>query len=176
VSNSFAIVAPHESLSGSDVAVGSSQDSERAGSGLLGPALVNDVSPYSQSRLPVDVSNLPAGYDLGAGGFDLYAPYKSGYRLTVGSDYTVTVLGVMTTGEGEPITLLTGDAYEEGVEGGPHKEVFTNRVGKFYAQGLRPGRWVIDMATEPKTRFVIDIPKGTKGLWKPGTLKPVKNG
>jgi outer membrane usher protein len=174
VSNGFAIVAPHANLSGSDVSIGSSQDSRRAGSDMLGPALVNDVSPYSQSRLPVDVNNLPAGYDLGAGGFDLYAPYKSGYRLTVGSDYTVTVLGSLLGTNGEPISLLTGDAWEEGHKDGRHVQVFTGPTGKFGAQGMRPGRWVIEMATEPVTHFIVDVPKNTVGLLRAGTLKPAK--
>jgi hypothetical protein len=31
---------------------------------------------------------------------------------------------------------------------------------------------VVEMATEPKTRYVIDVPADTVGLIKLGTLKP----
>jgi outer membrane usher protein len=173
VSNSFAIVAPHASLPESTVAIGS-QESARAASGMFGPALVNDLGAYSQARLPVDVSNLPPGYDLGAGGFELYAPYKGGYRLTAGSDYSVTVIGTLLNARGEPVSLVTGDAYEEEHKDGRHVEVFTNRAGKFNAQGMRPGRWVIEMVDDAKSRFMFNVPESTTGLMKLGTVKPVK--
>ena len=176
VTNSFAIVEPHAKLPDSTVIVGSSKDAARASSDFFGPALLPDLSPYSPSRIPIDVDNLPMGYDLGTGGFDLLAPYKSGYHFTVGSDYTVTAFGTLTDAQGEPIPLLTGIAFEEGHPDDHRVTVFTNKVGRFGAQGLRPGRWVIEMATEPVTRFVFDVPEDTVGLLRLDTLAPVKNG
>jgi outer membrane usher protein len=173
ISNGFAIIGTHSSLPDSDVAVGASLEEKLASSDFLGPALLSDISPYSPARVPYDVSNLPAGYDLGAGAFDLYPGYRSGYKLTIGSDYTITAFGVLADAQGEPIALLTGTAYEEGHPDDHKVVIFTNRTGRFGAQGLRPGRWVIDMATEPPTRFLIDIPKNTVGLMKFDTLKPV---
>jgi outer membrane usher protein len=170
--NGFAIIGTHSNLPDSDVAIGASQEESRASSDLLGPALLSDISPYSPARVPYDVSNLPVGYDLGAGAFDLFPSYKSGYKLTIGSDYTVTAFGILADAAGEPIALLTGTAYEEGHPDDHKVTIFTNRTGRFGAQGLRPGRWIIDMATEPPTRFVIDIPKATVGLVKLDTLKP----
>lgn len=172
VSNGFAIVTPHANLPESDVAIGASQASASATSDILGPALMGDVSPYSQMHVAIDVSNLPSGYDLGTGAFELRPGYKSGYALTVGSDYTVSVFGALLDAEGNPIQLLTGEAREDGKADSRVVTVFTNRAGKFAAQGLRPGRWVLDVATEPKTRFVLEIPKDTVGLFKAGTLKP----
>ncbi len=176
VTNSFGIIEPHANLPESTVTVGSSKDTARAASDFLGPALLPDVSPYSPSRVPIDVDNLPVGYDLGTGGFDLLAPYKSGYHFTVGSDYTVTAFGTLTDGQGEPIPLLTGVAFEEAYPSDHRVTVFTNKAGRFGAQGLRPGRWVIEMATEPKTRFSFDVPKDTVGLLRLDTLKPINNG
>jgi outer membrane usher protein len=172
ISNGFAIVAPHDNLPDSDVSIGASQQGRQAASGMLGPALVSDMSPYSPARVPYDVSNLPVGYDLGAGAFDLQPAYKSGYTLTVGSDYTVTAFGTLVDDKGEPVTLLTGTAQEEGRKDGPTVTVFTNKAGKFGAQGLRPGRWLLDMATEPKTRYLLEIPKDAVGLVRLETLKP----
>jgi outer membrane usher protein len=120
-----------------------------------------------------DIRNLPVGYDLGNGAFDLYPSYKSGYRLTVGSDYTVAAVGWLTDSEGKSITLLTGTAYEEKKPDGRKVSVFTNRNGKFSAQGLCPGRWILDTATTPPTRFVLDIPEDTVRIVKLGTLNPV---
>ncbi len=171
IGNGFAIVEPHTNLDGSTITIGA-QGRSAASSDFLGPALVSDLSPYSAAHLPIEVTNLPVGYDLGAGAFDLFAHYRTGYRLTVGSDYTVSAIGTLVDGQGEPIALLTGDAYEEGQSQGRHVQIFTNRAGRFGAQGLRPGRWLVDMATDPKTRFVIEVPDGTNGMLRLGTLKP----
>jgi outer membrane usher protein len=158
-------------LSDSEVSVGS-EKSQRTKSDFLGPALVSDLSPYSSTSIPIDVNNLPTGYDLGTGGFDVSTAYKSGYALKVGSDYTVTAFGTLVDEEGQPIKLLTGVAHEKGQPKDHTVTVFTNRVGKFGAQGLRPGHWILEMASEPKTRFAINIPKDAVGLVKLGTLKP----
>lgn len=174
VSNGFAIIGMHDNLPDSGVIVGASRDESQAASGLFGPALVSGLSGYSPGRIPYDVENLPVGYDLGAGVFDVFPAYKSGYGLTIGSEYTVTAFGSLVDAGGEPIALLTGTAVEEGVEGGRSVTVFTNRVGKFGAQGLRPGKWLLTMETEPKTRFALNIPKDAVGLVKLDTLKPVE--
>jgi outer membrane usher protein len=52
--------------------------------------------------------------------------------------------------------------------------VFTNAAGKFGAEGLAPGRWIIEMDTEgARTRFIVDVPEGATGVFKAGTLMPV---
>ncbi|MEZ5818629.1 MAG: fimbrial biogenesis outer membrane usher protein [Hyphomicrobiaceae bacterium] len=173
VRNGFAIVEPHRNLKGESVSLGP-RDSEIASSGALGPALVPDIFAYSTRRVEYDVPNLPLGYDLGASAFDFFAPYKAGYRLTVGSDYTVTALGTLIGRDGAPVPLLAGTAFEDGKNDGPKVQLFTNRAGRFGAQGLAPGRWVIEMPTEPATRYVLDVPANTVGLFDAGTLRPVR--
>ena len=169
----FAIVEPHRSLNGEKVTVGP-RDAEIASSDMLGPALVPDVFAYSSRRVEYDVPNLPLGYDLGAGAFDFFAPYKAGYRLTVGSDYTVTALGTLIGRDGAPVPLLAGSAAQDGKSDGPQVQLFTNRAGRFGAQGLAPGRWIIEMPTEPPTRYVLDVPANTVGLFDAGTLRPAR--
>jgi outer membrane usher protein len=167
----FAIVAPHESIADKTVTVGTA-DEPRARADFLGPAVVTDLPSYSNATIPVDVAGLPLGYSLGAGAFETYAPYRGGYKFEVGSAYSVSAYGTLLKADGEPISLLTGVA---SAADDPAKQVaiFTNGSGKFGADGLAPGKWVIDMATEgAPTRFEIEIPKGTNGLFKAGELKP----
>jgi outer membrane usher protein len=173
VANGFAIIDAHDSLTGSEVAVGGAGEARQGASGPLGPALVSDIFPYAPARVAYDVDKLPVGYDLGAGAFDLYPAYRSGYRLTVGSDYTVTAAGTLVDERGEPVALLTGTAVEEGGDPARRIAVFTNRAGRFGAQGLRPGRWLLDIDGEPALRFVLDVPKEAVGLVKLETLRPV---
>ena len=92
-----------------------------------------------------DAPGAPAGYDLGSAAFDMKAPYKAGYKLMAGSAYTVTATGTLLDAEGQPLPLLAGDAREANKENGRKVELFTNRAGSFGAQGLAPGKWIIEI-------------------------------
>jgi outer membrane usher protein len=171
----FAIVEPHPSLAGRRVTIGT-HDHPYAHSDALGPALVTDVPAYAPRSLPVDVDDLPLGYSLGQGGFETHAPYRGGYRIVVGSDYSVTAYGTLLDAGGEPLGLVSGTAQEVDQ---PDKQVavFTNAAGRFGIDGVAPGRWIIEMAAEPgSVRYVIEVPKGTDGLFRAGTLSPVRVG
>ncbi len=166
----FAIVHPHDSIASKDVIVGDT-DTVRAKADLFGPGVVTDVPAYWPTSIPIDVADLPLGYSLGAGAFDLRASYRAGYLLEVGSAYSVSVVGLLVDADGGPIALSSGTA--RSVEN-PAKmiAVFTNGAGKFGAEGMAPGRWIIEMATDTPLSFSLVIPKDAQGLIKAGTLKP----
>ncbi len=173
--NGFAIIEPHASIADKTITVGTGED-VRARSDWLGPAVVSDVPAYTNSTIAVDVADLPVGYSLGAGGFDTYAPHKAGYRLKVGSAYSVSAYGTLLRANGEPVGLLTGTAT---LAADPTKQVaiFTNAAGKFGAEGLAPGHWTITMATEgAPTVFELTVPEGTDGLFRAGELRPARKG
>jgi len=167
----FALVAPHETLDDRRVILGH-RKRPRAVSDMFGPALVTDLPSYVPTQIRYDVEDLPIGYDLGDGVFDLRAPYKAGYALRIGSAHSVTAFGTLIGRDGEAVALLTGTAKPEDGSTAP-VSVFTNGSGRFGAQGLAPGRWIIEMASAPVARFILDIPKGTKGLYRAGTLNAV---
>ncbi len=174
INNSFAIVETHESLGSHEISLGS-RDKEIGHSDWVAPALISDLAPFSQRRVEFDMPDLPTGYDLGAGALDFYGPYKAGYRVMAGSAYTVTATGTLLGCDGSPLSLLAGTAYEDGAESGRQIELFTNKAGKFGAQGLAPGHWVIEMPTEPNpTKFLLEIPAGTTGLHSAGKLNPLR--
>ena len=168
----FAIVYPHESIAGKAITVGDAEN-PRAFADSFGPAIVTDLPAYAASNVVVDVADLPAGYSLGAGAFDLKAGYKAGYALEVGSAYSVSVYGTLLDQNSEAVSLVTG--YAQAADQ-PSKRVaiFTNAAGKFGAEGLAPGHWIIEMATEGgPLRFSLDVPKGVEGLHKAGVLRPM---
>ncbi len=175
VSGGFALVTPHKSLGKADLLIGS-PDAVIAQSGWFGPAVAPSVGAYTQTSLAYDAPNMPIGYDLGRATYDLMAPYKAGYKLTVGSAYTVTATGTLLSEFGEPIQLLGGTAREADKPDGAKVELFTNRNGRFGAQGLAPGRWIVEMpvGAEP-VQFAIDVPEGATGLHDAGTLHPLKS-
>jgi len=170
--DAFAIVYPHESIADKIVTVGSG-DNVRAIADGWGPAVVTNLPAYAPSTIPVDADDLPVGYSLGAAAFDTFAPLKAGYALEVGSSYSVSAYGTLLFADEKPVSLLTGTAHS--VEH-PDKTttIFTNAAGRFGADGLAPGRWIVEMATDgAPTRFVLDIPANVEGLFKAGTLHPV---
>lgn len=171
--DAFAIVYPHASIADKTVIVGNG-DNVRAIADGWGPAVVTNLPAYAPSTIPVDVDGLPVGYSLGAAAFDTFAPFKGGYDLEVGSAYSVSAYGTLQFADGAPVALLTGIAHP--IE---HSDkvvaVFTNAVGRFGAEGLSPGRWIIEMSTDgAPTRFVLDIPADAEGLFKAGTLHPAE--
>jgi len=169
--DAFAIVHPHESLAGKVVEVRNG-DVVRAQADEFGPALVSQIPVYTDSTLPIDVADLPIGYSLGAGAFDLRPSYQSGHALEVGSDHSVTVYGTLENTNGEAVGLVMGEAYRAD-DPDRRVEFFTNASGKFAAEGLSAGRWVLEVATESQaTVFELEIPEGTEGLLRTGKLKP----
>jgi outer membrane usher protein len=134
---------------------------------------VPDLPAYARNTIPVDVNGLPVGYSLGSGALDVVAPYRAGYALEVGSASSVSAYGTLLTGDFAPLALLTGVAH---LTDNPLQQVavFTNKAGRFAAEGLAPGKWVIEMATEGEpTRYEIEVPQGTDGLFHAGILRPV---
>lgn len=170
--NAFALVYPHESLKGREITVGDIDHASAIANGW-GPAVVANVPAYSPYSLPIEVGDLPVGYSLGAGGFDLRAPYKAGYALRVGSGHSVSVFGTLARGDGTPVELASGFAYQPG-EPARRIAVFTNAKGRFGAEGLSAGYWVIEIeSSDAPMRFAFDVPKGVEGLHRVGELKPV---
>jgi outer membrane usher protein len=170
--NGFAILYPHESIAGKAITVGD-KDDVRARSDWLGAAVIANIPAYTTSAIPIDVDDLPVGYSLGTSTIETFAPYRAGYTFEIGSAYSVSAYGTLLLTNGEPVSLLTGTAFPIDR---PEKQVtiFTNASGRFGAEGLAPGKWVIEMATEGgPTRYEFEIPRGADGLFRAGDLRPV---
>ena len=170
--DAFAIVYPHESIAGKEIRIGDEENLRAVADGL-GPALVTDVPAYRPGTIPIDVDDLPLGYSLGASAFDTLAPYRAGYDLQVGSSFSVSVYGTLLDATGAPVALLAGTAHAES-NPGRQVQVFTNAAGKFGAEGLAEGRWIIEMPADTGViRYVIDVPGSTTGLVKVGELTAI---
>jgi outer membrane usher protein len=170
VFDSFGLVSAHPSLGRRPVLIrGVSSLEESARSGPLGPALVPLGSYYPQS-VPYDVEDLPIGYDLGSGLFQLQPRLHSGYALTVGSAYYVTAGGIMLDDQGRPVSLRSGRAVSLDDPDAPKAEVVTNRQGRFAVSGLSAGRWRITLVGEPSLIYDIVVPDTT--LYRAGEIRP----
>ncbi|MGA0602866.1 fimbrial biogenesis outer membrane usher protein [Caulobacter sp. KR2-114] len=176
VYDSFAIVVPHKTLNGTDVIVDPTPQGYTANTGILHSAIEPNLSSYNERTVTVDAPKAPEGVDLGKGAFRLYPPYRAGYKLEVGSDYSITAIGRMVGEDGNPLSLISGKATELAHPDHEPLIIFTNREGRFGAAGLKAGRWRVEMLTEPASVYIIDIPASAVGVVKVGDLKPSTDG
>ena len=176
IHDSFAIVSRHRTLRGAQVLVDPTPDGgSQSRTDRLGPALVSEVPSYSRRNLPIAVEGADPGYDLGSGSFDLRAPYRAGYRLVVGSDYSVSLIGTLLDRDMQPVALLAGRAIDLSDPERAPIELFTNRAGRFAAQGLRPGRWKIELGDLPLV-YEIEVPAGETFVRLTQPLAPLRSG
>lgn len=166
----FAIVRPHPTLEDRPVLIrGRFSQYPIARSGLFGPALV-PLASYNTQTVPFDVEDLPLGYDLGTGTFELYPWLNAGFTRVVGSSYNVTVIGTLLDAEGQPLALTYGVAESIDDPSAPKVELFTNRVGRYGASGLSDGRWIFKMSNGAV--YSIDIDDSGGNLIRSEALRP----
>jgi outer membrane usher protein len=170
VQESFAIISPHETLKGKTIKIDPSERGYRARTDFLGPAVVPDVNAYGNTFLYYDVDKLPIGYDLGSGDFALRPQLYSGYKLTVGSDATYTVLAHVSR-DGEPLALIGGKFQSLDRPSDPPVPAFTNRNGRLAATGLKPGRYRLELSTDPAFTTEVTIKKSDSNLINLGDIR-----
>ncbi len=167
ISDSFAIVYPHESLRGSPVIVGESLEGGRytARSGAFGPALSNTLASYVNQSVRYDAMNAPAGYDVGDGVLRVRPTYRSGYAIEVGSAAFVSALGRIHGNGGKPLALVSGRVRSLDDPDATTELFFTNSVGRFAVQKLEPGkRYRVELFTSPAQGFEFTVPADSDGL------------
>lgn len=168
--DSFVMAAAHRTLDGARVYLDPSRGSYEARSGILSPAVEPNFSSYIPRVATYDVPGAPSGYDLGPGAIRVLPPYRSGYLITAGSDHPVTAVGTLLDASGNPVVLLAGRATELAQPDRPALTIFTNRAGRFGLSGLKPGRWRLEMPTQPPTFADITVPAGAAGLVRLGPV------
>jgi outer membrane usher protein len=150
VFDSFAIVRKHRTAKDAEILIDADKDGYRAKTDRMGPAVVPDLFPYYPNAIRTEALNLPAGYDVGKGKYDVLPSYKSGYKLEFGSAYAVTVIGRLDEASARRVGTAAGRIHRP--DGDPSFVpvlTFVNAKGRFAAGGLRPGRHEIRFMTNP---------------------------
>ncbi|MFT7359057.1 MAG: outer membrane usher protein [Parasphingorhabdus sp.] len=173
ISDSFAIVDRWANVGNVRVKLDSSPFGYTAGTTLFGTATQPDLISYNPRTVTIDAPQADADVDLGTGAFRVLPPYRSGYRLRVGSDYPVTAIGRMLNEDGAPLSLVAGLAFELTLPLREPLPVFTNRDGRFGLTGIKSGRWRIEFQTAPVVTYIIEVPPGATGMFRMGDLTPV---
>lgn len=162
------IIAPiHPSLGRGRVML-SAGDDVVARSGWLGPPVLPIRRAYGVNSFSISVDPLPPGYDLGAGQISVFPVFGAGYRLPVGSDASRIAVGVLV-GPAGPVSLKPGLLERTPPDGRAPRPVFTNRSGRFVADGLAPGRYRLTFEGVP---FEFVVNQKSEGVIDVGTLQP----
>ena len=176
ITDSFAVIRKDPSLGNRQLVIQDrTADEPIARSGTFGPAVV-PLSAYTPAVVPYDVRDLPPGYDLGDGNFDLYPWRHSGTAFKVGSPYHMSALGDLLDEDGKPLALRTGRAVSLTDAHAPHADVITNRAGHFAALGLAPGRYRITMSGDTPLVYEMTITQKPEMFERVGTLHPSAEG
>lgn len=171
VQDSFVIVVPHPELAGQKIGVDRVRDNYTAEADWLGPAVLPSLSSYQVRKVAVDAPDLPLGYELGPGEYTVLPTYKSGTVLRVGTGAMVLLRGVLELADGTPVSLQAGEIASLTEPKMKAIEVFTNRKGKFMAEGLKPGAFELRPFADPEATVRFAIPKGKAGLYDIGSLR-----
>lgn len=165
--DSFAIVDTHPSLGSRPAIVGDSLQGGvyNARSGALGPALANNLTAYVNQSVRYDVIDVPAGYDIGEGIKRVRPGYRSGYVIQAGSDAFVSAVGRLVGHSDQPVSLVSGRLTALDEADATSEVFFTNTVGRFAIQNLKPGqRYRVDLFTSPSSSFEFQVPEDSEGL------------
>lgn len=168
VTESFAVVAPHESLAGRTIGIDRSAAGSQARIDRFGAAVLPNLIPYQVRAVSIDAPDLPPGFDLGEELFELRPRYRSGLLVRVGTSATVAARGVLRDAAGEPLALEGGVA--TALDGSESFVFFTNRTGRFSLAGLRPGRYELRLHSAPQRTVSVEIPQDAAGLYELGAL------
>jgi len=170
--DSFSIVSGHASLKGASIEVERTPYGFVAESGALGTALHPGLASYLNRTIALEAPDAPVTADLGQGTFRVFPPYRSGYRVIVGSAFNVTAIGRLVGADGEPLALVGGTLRQASAADTREVPIFTNRQGRFGAAGLAPGTWIARMNDDGNSVFELTISPGAEGVVTIGELRP----
>ena len=171
VSDSFALIEPHETLENTKIRVNANDTGSRAMSDGFGDIVYSEMTSYRPIPVVLDVQNLPLGYALPQSAFTVKPAYRSGYVLPIGNAANRTIMGQFLQPNGEPLAYTSGQAV---LEENPQQVLrfFTNKKGRFVLSGAETGRYTIIMNTDPTLQTTLDIKPATTQLYVPvGEIK-----
>lgn len=166
INDSFAILYPHENLRGRSVVAGQSIANNEyvSKSGAFGGAVNNFLTSYVTQSVQYDVEDAPTGYDVGSGVVRVRPPYRSGFKLRVGTEAFVSAMGTLQRANGDPVSLAGGRVSALDGQDAEPIPFFTNSVGRFAVPNLRPGvRYRVELFGSGGM-FEFDVPSDTTGL------------
>ncbi|WP_193165746.1 hypothetical protein [Microbulbifer hainanensis] len=171
INDSFIMVRRHETLDGSRILVDERQGGYAAIADNFGPAVVPGVNSYVSRRVRWEPESPPFGYDMGNIEGNAFLFYRSGIAYMAGSEASITVIGEVRDLRGDAIGMTVGNiTATDGREFAP-VTTFTNKRGRFVAQGLAPGEYRIVFPDRGDLSVRFTIEDGATGIVELGVIR-----
>ncbi|MDD2867698.1 fimbria/pilus outer membrane usher protein, partial [Neomegalonema sp.] len=160
VGHGFLLVDRHPTLSDSTLSIGDSLGGRPpiVRTDGFGPMVAPLSGDYRFSQVSLNLEDAPLGYDIGSGVYAVQGGARVGARTIVGSDAFYSARGVLQDAQGQPVALQYGRLAS--LDGSAAFDVFTNSAGIFFASGLKPGAYDLELAG---ARARIEISPPTQG-------------
>lgn len=172
VTDSFALLVPHPNLKGLKIGVNpNGGENYQAKVDPFGPAVMSNLQSYQLSTLRVSAPDLPIGYEIGPRVHYVSPTYKSGTLIRMGSDASIFLKGKLLNSQGEVIALQAGEVQSLSDPQWKPITLFTNKAGKFAAEGFKPGKYRIRLFTEKPQVVQFTIPGDQEGIYDVGPIK-----
>ena len=171
VRDSFVLVAPHPNLKGQTVELNPFSGGFEGKVNSFSAGVIPNLQSYRVAQVLVEALDLPLGYDLGSPSYTVLPTYKSGTLIKIGTDATVFIRGSLVDPQGEPVSLKVIEITSLEDPNWQPVTLFTNRVGKFAAEGFKPGRYQGSLLGNKKKILEFTIPESQTGLHDLGILR-----
>ncbi|SQD76990.1 fimbria/pilus outer membrane usher protein [Moritella yayanosii] len=163
----FIVTHLHPSLSEQEAQLGTGQqgDYKAAANAMIGGLLSLEVA-YASNTIDLNVPNAPVGYDWGESRITISPGAATGHFIMIGSDRSYTAKGVLKDALGKPIAYLQGKFIDDTSK----LSFFTNKSGRFYVQGVGPGKYTVTVADDRYKPLSVVIKQVDGHLIELGTL------
>ncbi len=162
VSDSFALIYPHQDLRDYDIGINPSVYNAHdvtfaTVASKWGAGVLADMESYYDRPVAIDTRHVPAGFDVGASQLVLAPTYRSGVIVEVGTGADAYVRGRLVQA-GHAMALQSGMVTGPG---GYARQIFTDRNGVFYAYGLAKGAYKLILpGAQAPIAFTVAAAKG----------------
>ncbi|MEC4728538.1 fimbria/pilus outer membrane usher protein [Shewanella sp. D64] len=163
----FIVSQLHPSLSQQQVLLGTDQQDgyKAAGTPMIGGLLPLEVA-YSNNIIDLNVPDAPIGYDWGESRITISPGAATGHYMMIGSDRSYTAKGILIDASGKPVSYLQGEIISEELQ----LPFFTNKSGRFYVQGVGPGKYMVTIADDRYHPLPVVVEQADSHLIELGTL------
>lgn len=170
IEGSFVVVGRRARMKGQLLEVNPTEERAAARADRLGAAVLPNLTAYSITPLTLDAPNLPIGSELGPDHFYLLPGYKTGTALVVGNQASILIQGVLLRPDGTPAAFITGQVVNLTEPSAAPAVVFTNGSGRFFVEGLEPGRHELVVLPGETSPFEFTLSQDMEGLQAMGTV------
>ncbi len=169
IENSFAIVTLDQSIKKQKLPVNKFNSFQGAEINFLGPAVLNNLTPYFEQAVVLDSKSLPLGYALSKENFTIRPGFKAGELVKADLIGEVSIRGQFEFGSKNKsyinarIVSNTQVAYD----------FFSNEQGEFFISGVIPGVYKLTLDGY-EVEYSFEITKKSIGIIDLGVVNVIQ--